>query len=395
MDFISNDLNRIDMMWLYSTIVLYTTTQLNQSIDRSVPATMNTTMSTNNALLLATDTDHSMSVVTIAGILLITTVSILAIGLLSWFFNRYCCCCRQRSNPDDRDPEFYEDHRYSGDIEEALEERCEIFKDNETTSTVPSVVTVSRSDRRRREKQGRASQPSNARRFQRRNGNSGERRSARRGRRRSSFVASRSTTVSNTDNFFDHTTILASSCDGMSLPDEGSRVDVDANSNKNTVRRNHNKNASRSFLDPPGARLKGESSSYPDATIQLRNPINGKSQYYFQDGEIDLLVDFLVHTEDYVVYPRSKLTILLRTVPANTQEEVQELEHLRAIVADAASVREEALRVFITTTAGESSMDKNAEDLVQCAPTGGILVTFGSVWELPEDHPDFLKDLVE
>ena len=51
---------------------------------------MNTTMSTNNALLLATDTDDSISVVTIAGILLIATVATLAMGLLSWFFMRYC-----------------------------------------------------------------------------------------------------------------------------------------------------------------------------------------------------------------------------------------------------------------------------------------------------------------
>jgi len=327
-------------------------------------------MSTNNALLLATDTDDSISVVTIAGILLIATVATLAMGLLSWFFMRYCCCCRKRSNPDDRDPEYYEDHRGSGDIEEALEGKCEIIKDNETTSTVPSVITVSRRDRR----WGRRQKP-----FQRRNGNSGGRRSARRRRRRhrSSFVASRSATASreitteaNANNAFDHTTILTSSCDGMSLPDEGCRVDVAVNS-KNTGRHSHSINASRASLDPPGARLKGEA-SYPNATIQFRNLINGKSRYYFEDGEIDLLVDFLVHTEDYVVYPRSKLTILLRAVPAKTQEDVQELEHLRVIVTDAASVREKALQVFITTTVGGSGIDKNTdEDLLRCAPTGG------------------------
>ncbi len=352
-------------------------------------------------MLLATDTDDSISVVTIAGILLIATVATLAMGLLSWFFKRYCCCCREsRSNPDDRDPEYYEDHRDSEDVEEAREGRCEIIKDNETTSTVPSVITVSRRDRRwgRRQKprespaadttQELASQPSNARRrFQRRNGNRGGRRSTRRGRRRhrSSFIAA--------NNFFDHTTVLTSSCDGTSLPCEGCRVDVAVNS-ENTGRHSHNIKASRSSLDPPGAGLKGES-SYPNTTIQFRNPINGKSRYYFEDGEIDLLVDFLVHTEDYVVYPRSKLSILLRAVPAKTQEDVQELEHLRAIIADAASVREKALRVFITTTDGGSGIDKNTdEDLLRCAPTRGILVTFGSVWELPEDHPHFLKDLV-
>lgn len=171
----------------------------------------------------------------------------------------------------------------------------------------------------------------------------------------------------------------------MSLPDEDLA--------NNTDQRNSSNN--KASLDPPGAHR--DEASFPNATIQFRNPINGKpGRYYFEDGEIDLLVDFLIHTEDYVVYPRSKLTILLRAVCPKTREGQEELNHLHAIVADAASSGREPLQVFITTTA---SSHKNAnistdDDLLRCASTGGILVTFESVWELPEDHPDFLKDLV-
>ena len=168
----------------------------------------------------------------------------------------------------------------------------------------------------------------------------------------------------------------------MSLPDEDCRLAENARQRSDYP---------RSSLDPPGAHQ--AESFYANATIQFRNPINGKpGRYFFEDGEIDLLVDFLVHTEDYVKYPRSKLTILLRAVSPKTWQDQEEFEHIRAIVADAAACRQEALQVFITTTA--SSNISTDEDLLRCAPTGGILVTFESVWELPEDHPNFLKDLV-
>jgi hypothetical protein len=206
----------------------------------------------------------------------------------------------------------------------------------------------------------------------------------------------------------------------MSLPDEECGIDV----------------VNRTSVDPPGSRFDKEAvdDSYPNATIQFRNPINGNNDSRFllkdddddddDDEEIDLLVDFLVHTEDYVRYPRSKLTILLRARVPETEEDRERLQHLRTIIEDASSTtlasalelesassppssgsencteqqqqqqQRPPLQVCITTTTSGNSSVSSEEDLLRCAPTGGFLVTFGSVWELPEDHPDFLKDLV-
>jgi len=191
----------------------------------------------------------------------------------------------------------------------------------------------------------------------------------------------------------------------MSLPDEDCGID-DGMMN-------------RPSMDPPGSRLDKEAAeidSYPNAMLQFRNPINGSDD---SDEELCLLVDFLVHTEEYVRYPRSKLTILLRARAPETEEDREHLEYLRAIVEDASSTtlalesppslgsenctehqqqrqqqQRPPLQVFITTTTSGSSSVSSEEDLLRCAPTGGFLVTFGSVWELPEDHPDFLEDLV-
>jgi hypothetical protein len=196
----------------------------------------------------------------------------------------------------------------------------------------------------------------------------------------------------------------------MSLSDEDRAAAVA--SVAESARRN---NKFRPTEDPPGSRLTGPSlknaESYPNATIQFRNPINGNGRKWFEDGEVDLLVDFLLHTEDYVRYPRSRLTILLRARAPETNEDREELEHLRAIVEDAASAysftslgisehsepqqhQRPPLQVFITTTNSGGASVSSDEDLLRCAPTGGLLVTFGSVWELPEGYPGFLKDLI-
>ena len=192
----------------------------------------------------------------------------------------------------------------------------------------------------------------------------------------------------------------------MSFPDEDCCIDVAAADATFESKRNKGHKAAttntaaattttRSSLDLPGGRLEEE--SYPNATIQFRTPINGRNNgnCYFEGGEIDILVDFLVHTEDYIFYPRSKLTILLREIVPETQEALDKLQHIRAIIADAAACGQSSLPVFITSVSrSRRSHSSSEEDLLRCAPTGGILVTFGSVWELPQDHPDFLRDLV-
>lgn len=352
------------------------------------PTMLNANARTANNAIVADDTNDSISVINIAGTLLIMTVSTLAIALLSWFFKRYFCCWRKRRNSDNTQ---YDDEN-DPEIANMEEQWCETNNDNETTSTIPSAITISGRDSRWRSlespKQERV--PSIQRRFHRRNGRRSSRRRRRRRRLRngrSSLAASPTTSrasanETNENNFFDHTTILTSSCDGMSLPDK------DCHLAENPEKRSKHL---RSSLYPPGAHQ--TETSYPNATIQFRNPINGESgRYFFEDGEIDLLVDFLVHTEDYVKYPRSKLTILLRATSSKTRKDQEELEHLRAIVADAAASRQQGLQVFITTTANSNISTDG--DLLRCAPTGGILVTFESVWELPQDHLNFLKDLV-
>ena len=218
----------------------------------------------------------------------------------------------------------------------------------------------------------------------------------------------------------------------MSLPEEGLAIDFDVDvadaahkRNDTATNNNNNNNNDHLLVDPPGARLDGGTTddsemdfeSYPNAIIQFRNPINVDSSDdcgFFDGEEIDHLIDFLRHTEEYVRYPRCRLTILLRARVPETDDDRDELRHLRAIIADASAsspssspvsatsipsgngefsegqqqqVRTPPLQVDITTVS-------SGEDPLRCAPTGGFLVTFGSVWELPRDHPDFLKDLV-
>ena len=138
----------------------------------------------------------------------------------------------------------------------------------------------------------------------------------------------------------------------MSLADDHHSITiVDA---ENTSRDNSNSNGngngngnSNDPEDPPGARLEeaatssaiadDDHKSYPNATIQFRRPINdtgdntlnGEDDYDNDnlDEDLDLLRDFLIHTEDYVRYPRSRLTILLRARVV-TDEDREELQHL-------------------------------------------------------------------
>jgi len=219
----------------------------------------------------------------------------------------------------------------------------------------------------------------------------------------------------------------------MSLPDEGCESIIGDAANAEGAAENTSRNETndRPSVDPPGTLLGGEeivesvedTEAYPCATIQFRNPINGNNSDYARSSheeEIDLLMDFLVHTEDYVLYPRSKLTILLRARVPVSEDEQEELQHLRAIVEDASSSSSSSsssppagsapppgnencteeyrqrppLQVFVTTATSGGNSVSSEEDILRCAPNGGILVTFGSVWELPEGHPDFLKDLV-
>ena len=151
----------------------------------------------------------------------------------------------------------------------------------------------------------------------------------------------------------------------MSLADDHHSITiVDA---ENTSRDNSNSNGngngngnSNDPEDPPGARLEeaatssaiadDDHESYPNATIQFRRPINdtgdtalNSEDVYGNDNDndsalidhldedLDLLLDFLIHTEDYVRYPQSKLTILLRARVV-TDEDREELQYFRAIV---------------------------------------------------------------
>mmetsp|Transcript_19295 Transcript_19295/g.53816 ORF Transcript_19295/g.53816 Transcript_19295/m.53816 type:complete len:511 (-) Transcript_19295:135-1667(-) len=186
-------------------------------------------------------------------------------------------------------------------------------------------------------------------------------------------------------------------------------------------------------VDPSGLRLRhagtttsSDTESFPHATIQFKIPINGSFDGC-DDGrnggsvDLDLLRDFLSHTEDYVSYPRCKLTILLRARAPCTPKEEEELSRLRSMVEDAAAFStlpstlpspsplppsaggrttttttattivaagEELLQVCVVTACGEH------DELLRCAPTGGLLVTFGWVGELPVGHSGFLRDLI-
>jgi hypothetical protein len=389
--------------------------------------------------IVVAGTRNSTPVLTIVGALFLTAVSALGMAILSWFFKcQWCCwwCCFNRANNRNRDSDSdtheYDrdrdhDHNQSPnqDLEEGgrRERHCDNETDSNTASTIPSIITIiSRSSistdlrwGRRSGRQGTraaaaaaasvaynkpasgSSWPTaNGRRFSLRNGNGNRNRNHTRQQRRRRYRRGRPS----------FNTILT---DDMSLPDEDCGIDSGSTMNRPSV-------------DPPGSRLDKEAAemdSYPNVTIQFRNPINGRDD---SDEELDILVDFLVHTEEYVRYPRSKLTILLRARAPKKEEDREHLEYLRAIVEDASSTlalesesassphssnsehcteqqqrqqqQRPPLQVFITTTTSGSSSVSSEEDLLRCAPTGGFLVTFGSVWDLPEDHPDFLKDLV-
>ena len=146
---------------------------------------------------------------------------------------------------------------------------------------------------------------------------------------------------------------------------------------------------------------------YPNATIQFRKPFfeQGGDERNDDDDEdeLELLHDFLIHTEDYVRYPRSKLTILLRVAPELQRQGPtdlyhcyysyqEQLEHLQKIVNEAASTSTSTggLQVFIATA------QENDDDLLRCAPIpGSYLMNFDSIQELPEKHTDFLIDLLD
>ena len=399
--------------------------------------------------IVVAGTRNSTPVLTIVGALFLTAVSALGMAILSWFFKcQWCCCwwCFNRANNRDSDSDTHEydrdrdhDHNHNHnhnqshnqDLEEGgrRERHCDNETDSNTASTIPSIITIiSRSsistdlrwDRRSGRQGTRAAAAAaaaasvaynkpasgfswptaNGRRFSLRNGNRNGNRNHTRQQRRRRYRRGRPS----------FNTILT---DDMSLPDEDCGIDSGSTMNRPSV-------------DPPGSHLDKEAAemdSYPNATIQFRNPINGRDD---SDEELDILVDFLVHTEEYVRYPRSKLTILLRARAPKKEEDREHLEYLRAIVEDASSTlalesesassphssnsehctehcteqqqrqqqQRPPLQVFITTTTSGSSSVSSEEDLLRCAPTGGFLVTFGSVWDLPEDHPDFLKDLV-
>ena len=309
----------------------------------------------------------SISVGSIVSSLLLVAISILAVGILSWFLNTYCCNRSKASH--DRD-----NLDIVGDIEEG---RKGSKDDTDTTSTIPSNITISRDD-----------QDSSSMRW---------------GRERLFSSNPNSTTQEG------HTSSLQQppSHARLSLKQE---YPTQSNTRHITGKESTEHKPSKYPLpiysfDPPGSGFNKDHNhyerSYPNATIQFRNPINGRKhgKHFFEDGEIDLLVDFLVHVEDYVEYPRSKLTILLCANLPESPDEREELEHLEAIVADAVAYCESPLSVVLTSNnKGQRSTNGSGDETdalrPRCAPAGGILVTFGSVWELPQDHPEFLKDLV-
>lgn len=300
----------------------------------------------------------SISAGSILGSLLLVAISILAVGILSWFLNAYCYN-QSKASPD----------RDNLDVVDDIEEGRKGSKDdNDTTSTIPSTITILGDD-----------QASSGLRWGRERLFSANPNSTTEKGRKSLEQPPSHTRLSQKQAY---QTQGNTHCITGKQPteDKPSKYPLPFHS-----------------LDPP----KYSERSYPNATIQFRNPINGRKlgKYFFEDGEIDLLVDFLVHVEDYVEYPRSKLTIFLcANLPENPVER-EELEHLEAIVADAVAYCESPLSVVLTTTSkGQRSASGTSDDndalRPRCAPTGGILVTFGSVWELPQDNPEFLKNLV-
>lgn len=373
------------------------------------------------------------------------------------FFKRYCCFCFKRGFRHDRDGDVQNydrdnvtDHSNYDVIEGELREGRSNDR-NDTASTIPSVITISRRSfakgrrwYRRRKAEDNFSGPSAPSKNNRALGSAalsfmtGQRRSIRDRRRRQrrrhrrdrlllgiphspttpSESSPRTSPCDSYNSFFDHATNLTSSCDDMSLPEEGLGIDVVAANGRNKTTTNNN--SDRLSVDPPGIRLAAgephsvmDVESYPTAIIQFRNPINGKingTGGFLDEEEMEELIYFLVHTEEYVRYPRSKLTVLLCARAPETDDDREELQHLQGMIADASSSSSRSasatsfpsgnvdfaegqrqqrlpLQIEITIVSCE-------EDLLRCAPTGGFLVTFGSIWELPQDHPDFLIDLV-
>ncbi len=318
----------------------------------------------------------SVSVGRVVGSLLMVAIAILAVGLSFWFLKAYCCNqnkdSRGRTNKDQCSYNWEIDQSgHVGDIEEAGKRSKE---DNDTTSTIPSTITIPRN--------GRASSD------------------LRWGRQRLFSI--------------NHNSKQQKGHTSLQQPPSHARLSrkqkYPSKSNTYCLTAKQSRKCKPSempspifSLDPPGASLnehhdeyENENSYPPKVTIQFRNPINGKhGNQFFEDGEIDLLVDFLVHIDDYVKYPRSKLTVLLCADLPENSEEREELEHLEAILADAAAYGDFPLSVFLTTSKRHKSKNwsNDEKDSLRCEPTGGILVTFGSVWELPQDRPEFLKDL--
>ena len=299
--------------------------------------------------------------------LLMVAVLILMMGLLSWFLKAYW-------GNQSKDSRCQKNPNHSGCVGD-IEEAGKRFKDdNDTTSTIPSTITIARnrwssSDMR----WGRERLFSTNRNSKQQQGHTSLQQPPSHSR------LSRKQKYASKVNTYSLTTKPSTKRKPFEMPSP-----IDSS-------------------DPPGAHLNDYHGEYqnkrsypPKVTIQFRNPINGKhGKQFFEDGEIDLLVDFLVHIDDYVLYPRSKLTIRLCANLPENPEEREELEHLEAIVADAAAYGDIPLSVFLTTR--ERHENKNwsndEKETLKCEPTGGLLVTFGSVWELPQDRPEFLKDL--
>jgi len=290
--------------------------------------------------------------INVLGILLLATVSALGLSILLWFLKHYWCC-RFRHN----------EHNFEEDL--SRERQC--GSNNDVDAYIPSTITISgRSFPDHRSRSAGVAinkQVINDRRFSRLNGRNHQ--WIRHGRNRQAD------------------SIETLSCDDMSLPDTDCEMGIPAFLENRTSRNNNN---------GPAFAL-SEDESYPNAAIQFRHHINGNGDGADQEG-IDQLIDFLVNTEDYVRYPRSKLTILLRAWVPETKEDQEDFQQLRAIIEAASNSPPHPLQVLITTNCAGSSLMSSEENLLRCGTDGGFLVTFGSVRELPEDHPNFLKDLI-